>query len=268
MIPILAESAWREFRGASNQKGQNQTIHQALIADAAGVEHLCYVKASPHGNPMAFTEGIAWMIAEALDLPRPPFAALIHLPVYKLRQCMPLDQHWMQYKTVLAFCSSSVGGQHITSRFKWLYALRTARALKHPDVARIAAFDYWVENQDRHTGNFLKTHGGKYIPIDNELILYTLVWVASGFGYGHNSLRGQAQAILNHKDYKDFTVSMALAAKQHEAGLVSVASSLQAFILNMVPNSVTAQDMQRNILGFLRGRADPTWLAGELGCIV
>lgn len=268
MIPILSAQAWREFRGTSNRKGQNQTIHQALIADKSGTEHLCYVKASPHGNPMAFTEGIAWMIAEALNLPRPAFAAIIHLPVHKLRQCMPLDQHWMKYDTVLAFCSSAVEGQHITGRFQWLSALRTTLALKHPDVAKIAAFDYWVENQDRHTGNFLKTRDGKYIPIDNELILYSLVWKVLGFSYIRNSLKEQAKAILSDKDYKKFTVSMAIAAQHHNAGLLSARDSLETFISNMIPDPVIAEELRDNILNFLKVRADENWLANELGCIV
>ncbi len=63
MIPILADSAWREFRSAPATKGQNHTTHQALIADHDGHEHKCFVKASPQGNPMAFAEGLAWLVA-------------------------------------------------------------------------------------------------------------------------------------------------------------------------------------------------------------
>ena len=88
MIPILPASAWREFRGVAKNKGQNHTTHQALIVDAQGIEHLCYVKASPPGFPMVIAEAIAWMIAKALDLPRPQFAAVILLPVPQLMQHM------------------------------------------------------------------------------------------------------------------------------------------------------------------------------------
>lgn len=47
MLPILPPGAWLEFRGAPAKKGQNQTTHQALIADSTGREHKCFVKASP-----------------------------------------------------------------------------------------------------------------------------------------------------------------------------------------------------------------------------
>ena len=60
MLPILPDTAWLEFRGASAKKGQNKTTHQALVVDAAGREHKCFVKASPDEYPMAFAEGLAW----------------------------------------------------------------------------------------------------------------------------------------------------------------------------------------------------------------
>lgn len=70
------------------------------------------------------------------------------------------DQHWLHYSHALAFCASTVDGKHISSRWQWLAHLRKAQAFRHEDVSRIAAFDLWVENQDRHTGNFLRTRDG------------------------------------------------------------------------------------------------------------
>jgi hypothetical protein len=268
MIPILPESAWREFRSAPTTKGQNHTTHQALIADPSGHEHKCFVKASPPGYPMAFAEGLAWLVADALDLPRPQFAALLHLPIQKLRQCMPLDQHWMKYPHALAFCSSTVEGKHITSRWNWLAALRASRSFKHPDMARIAAFDVWIENQDRHTGNFLRTKAGDYVPIDNELVLYTLLWVAHGFSYVHNSLRQQAKMLLKSPGYAKFEVSMILAAGQHEPAFLKVTPSLQWFVEAMVADPVQGAAVATAILQFLEQRAHPDWLTNELGRIV
>ncbi|TSP11294.1 HipA family kinase [Cupriavidus campinensis] len=268
MIPILPDSAWREFRSAPANRGQNHTIHQALIVDHAGQEHKCFVKAAPQGNPMAFTEGLAWLVADALELPRPKFAALILLPVQKLRQCMPLDQHWMHYEHVLAFCSSAVPGKHITSRWNWLAAFRAARAFRHQDVARIAAFDAWVENQDRHTGNFLRNSAGDYIPIDNEFILYTLVWVASGINCAPNSLRAQAREMLKSAGYTKFEAAMVVASQQHEQAFLKVTPSLQQFITAMHADAAQGTAIAAAILQFLGQRAQSDWLANELGHIV
>lgn len=268
MIPILPATAWREFRGAAANRGQNHTTHQALIADPTGRAHKCFVKASPSGNPMVLTESIAWMIAGALELPRPDFAAVVLLPVFKLRQCMPLDQHWLRYNEVLAFCTSTVAGKHVTGRWNWLAALRAARAFKHRDIARIAAFDHWVENQDRHTGNFLRTSAGDYIPIDNELVLYSLVWLARGYQYGHNSLRGQARALLKQAGYTRFEALMAVASLEHEQAFLKVSPSVQQLVAIMIADPAEATTLATNILQFLEQRAQRDWLANELGCIV
>lgn len=265
MIQILPETAWREFRSHPKSRGQNHTIHQALIVDQHGQEHKCFVKASPPNFPMAFSEMLAWLVADALDLPRPGFAALLHLPVHKLRQCMPLDQHWNNVSSALAFCSSTVDGKHITSPWRWVAHLRALKAFKHEDVARIAAFDMWVDNQDRHTGNFIRTRSGDYIPIDNELILYTLVWVASGFSYGQNSLRTRAEAVLKAPGFKKFQIAMILASKFHEAASVKAAPSVQRFVMMMVADPAQAAAAATSILQFLEQRAHPDWLANELG---
>lgn len=97
MIPILPDSAWREFRGTAASPGQNLTMHQALIAGPDGREHKCFVKAAPQGNAMPLTEAIGWTVASALEMPRPSFAAVILLPIQRLRQHMKLDQHWLGY---------------------------------------------------------------------------------------------------------------------------------------------------------------------------
>lgn len=267
MIQILPSSAWREFRGPAASKGQNHTTHQALVSDLHGQEHKCYVKASPPGNPMPYAEAMAWLVAGALDLPRPKFAALLHLPVPRLRQSMSLDQHWSAYTEVLAFCASSIDGKHVSSPWRWVARIRTAKAFKHQDVARIAAFDEWVENQDRHAGNFIQTHQGDYVPIDNELILYTLIWVARGFTYVHNSLRKQAQDILRSRGYKKFEDSMVLASKLHEAAFLKASPTLQQFIGAIVADPVSRVAFTSDILQFLGTRAHPDWLANELGRI-
>lgn len=267
MIPILPETAWREFRGAPANKGLNLTIHQALIADAKGQEHKCYVKAAPQGSPMAFTEAIAWLVAESLELPRPRFAAVLMLPVQRLRLHMKLDQHWMNYTHTLAFCSSTVEGKHIHGRWKWLTQLKKAKAFRHSDVPRIAAFDAWVENRDRHSGNFLRTREGDYVPIDNEFILYSIVWAAN-LSVGHQSLRMEAQAILKAAGYTKFEISMVLASRLHEAAINDAAPALQQFIAAMHADPNQGIVAATSILGFLRQRAHPDWLANDLGRIV
>ena len=236
MIQLLPLGAWTEFRGASERKGQNHTTHQAVITDAGGQQHKCYVKASPPGFPMPFAKALAWLVADALDLPRPTFAALVEISIPELRKHMALDQHWMRHATVLAFCCSAVDGKHINSAWRWLERMRTAKALLH-------------------------------VPIDNELILYSLLWLANGFSYAHNSLVAQAHATLKTPGYTKFEVSMVLASKHHEAAFRKVTPALQQFVAALIADPAQAAATTTAILQFLAQRAHPDWLAIKLGRI-
>jgi len=267
MLPILSETAWREFRSAPKTRGQNLTTHQALIADPDGREYKCFVKASPLDYPMPLAEGLAWLVAEALDLPRPKFAALLLLPVYKLRQCMTLDQHWIRTKYALAFCSSTVDGKHLTSPLKWLARMRTVRAFSHDDVSRIAAFDMWIDNQDRNSGNLLRTKAGDYVPIDNEFALYSLIWAAARIAVESKTLQAQARAMLKPTGYSKFEGSMMVAATKHKGAFIKCSPALQDFLMKMSANPVEGTKATTAIMQFLGQRADPDWLANELGLI-
>lgn len=267
MIPFLPSSAWLEFRGRPANPGLNLTTHQALISAPNGQVHKCYVKASPLSLPTVFTEAVGWLVADALNLPRPKFAALLMLPVNKLRQCMPLDQHWLAHSEIPAFCSSAVDGKSISGRWQWFTQLKIASAFKHSDIPRIAAFDTWVENQDRHMGNVLRTADGGYVPIDNEAILYSLIWASTGVSFAHNSLKLQAHAILKQSAYSQFESSMILASHQHENAFQKAWPSLQQLIQAMVPDSLQASQLCANMNQFLSTRASQHWLSTELGHI-
>ena len=266
MIPILPETAWLEFRGPG-KAGQNLTCHQALVADASGKHHKCFVKAAPQGNPMPFTEAVAWMVAEALDLPRPKFAALLLLPIPKLRKHLKLDQHWHGYSHAMAFCTSSVDGKGVASRWPWVTHLRKAQAFRHSDVPRIAAFDHWVDNRDRHAGNFLRTRAGGYIPIDNEYILYSVVWAAST-AVLYRSLRDEARKVLTPAGFTKFEASMLVASQLHVAALQAAAPKVQKLVAVMHPDAAEGAVFASAVLQFLNQRAQPDWLGNELGHIV
>lgn len=268
MIPILPPQAWREFRGAPESKGLNQTTHLASIEDASGKIHRCYVKLAPPNWPTPLTEAIAWLLAESLDLPRPGFAALIVVPLDKLRAHMPLDQHWLSYREALGFCAEAVQGNNPTHGWKWLAWLRMKSLYKRAEVARISAFDQWVENQDRHTGNLLIRSSGECIPIDNEHILYSLLWPSLGLAFGHNSLMNEAQRHMNGPSFDKFKVEMALHAKQHEDAFNRAAQRLADTVRALVPDEIQAQALWNSIGAFLSGRAHPNWMAQHLGVIV
>ena len=171
MIPLLPAASWREFRGTPPKTGTNQTVHLATVEDGTGKLHRCYVKMCPSHWMTPITESVAWILSAELSLPRPQFAALILVPLDKLSKHLKLDQHWLGQPQALAFCASAVDGKSPTQGWQWLAPLRTKRMFKRPEIARIAAFDLWADNQDRNTSNVLIERSGNCIPIDNELIL-------------------------------------------------------------------------------------------------
>lgn len=268
MITILPSNAWREYRGVPPKKGLNQTTHKAMIADHTGKLHHCYVKVCPPNFPTPLTEAIGWLIAEALDLPRPEFAALIMVPLNKLRQCMPLDQHWLNYPDTLAFCSSVVDGKTASYGWKWFAHIRSAKIYKRPEVARISAFDYWVDNQDRNTGNLIVNGDGHCTPIDNEFILYSLLWKGIvPFSVNHNSLLVEGKKYLRGDVYDRFVMDVAFHSKLHDAALSVVIPKLQLLVQTIVPPQ-QASALWIQIQNYLVSRSKTDWLANELGVII
>lgn len=269
MIPMLPSPAWREFRGVPAKKGLNQTTHMAMIEDPTGKLHHCFVKGCPPNWFTPLTEALGWLMAEALNLPRPEFAALVLVPLDKLRLHMPMDQHWLNYHTMLAFCASDVGGKAVSDGWKIFSRPRTERIYKKPEVAQISAFDQWVNNQDRNTTNLMVQRDGACVPIDNEFILYSLLWEGKvPFGIAHKSLLDEAAKYLKPEAYAQFRVEMAQKGKLHENAFNKVAPKLQMMVQALVRDQAAANMLWTNIYQYLSSRAKPDWLATQLGVIV
>jgi hypothetical protein len=269
MLHFLPATAWREFRGVPRSRGLNQTTHRALIEGPTGEHHLCYVKLAPPEFPTPLTEALAWLLAEALDLPRPGFAGLLVLSLDNLRRNMPLDQHWSRYREHLAFFAEAVDGKSPAHTWRWLARLRLQGLYKRPEVARIAAFDEWVENQDRHSGNLLVTRLGKCVPIDNEYVLYSILWVGrAGLPVLHGSLLSEARALLSSRAHNQLILEMAREAQRHDVALASAAPAMQATVMAVMPDPTAAAATWNAVHQFLTPRAHPDWLARRLGVIV
>jgi len=269
MLPILPATAWREFHGIPPSRGTNQTTHLARIEEPNGQQHLCYVKLAPPEFPTPLTEALGWILADALKLPRPAFAALVLVPLQRLRENLPLDQHWLRYPTEhLAFCASAVDGRTLAQNWKWLARLRQPGLYRREEVARIAAFDAWVGNQDRNSGNLLITKLGKCVPIDNEYILYPVLWDGRfPFQITSKSLLAEAKVFLSGRAYTRLTFEMVEHAKQHQSALTAASPAMKALITAVMP-APFADATWSAIHQFLAYRGQPDWLAQQLGVIL
>lgn len=269
MISILPSTAWREFRGEAKHKGLNKTTHQAMIEDPTGKLHRCYVKGCPANWPTPLTEAFGWLLSEALNLPRPEFAALVLVPLDKLRSHMHMDQHWLNYSEMLSFCASTVYGATSPPAWRWLAHMRTKRVYKRPEVARISAFDYWVDNQDRNNSNLIVKRDGDCVPIDNEFILYSVLWNGKvNFQVAPKSLFVEAKRFLGGNDYARFTVEVARQAKLHDAAFAMAEFKLKETVNLLIPDATAAKNVWNSVEQFLSPRGKPDWLSNQLGVIV
>lgn len=270
MISILPSAAWREYRGQPSKHGANKTTHLATIEGPDGKLHRCYVKMVPGRWPTVLTESIAWLIADALDLPRPGFAAIVAVPVDRLRQCMALDQHWLGYNEWPGFCAEAVDGKAPVQTWRWLDWLTAKGVFKKEEVRRISAFDEWVENRDRHRGNLIRRSDGTCVAIDNEFALWSPVWTAimgPGFNVVPQSLLTQAQASMKPAAMSRFKVEVARAGDRHAAAYVMTEQAVIDTIKALVADPAASAQLVGFVTSFLRARSDPTWLRGQLGVI-
>lgn len=269
MIPILSSNAWREFHGVPVKRGKNQTTHLAVIENADGKLHRCYVKLCPPNWPTPLTEAFGWLLAEALSLPRPEFAALVFVPLDKLRAHLNLDQHWLNYPEAISFCASAIDGNTPTHWWQWLAHLRTRGLYKRPEVARIAAFDQWAENRDRNNSNLLVKRDGTCVPIDNEFILYSALWHGKvPFNVAPANLLAEGKKHLGPVQFQRFTVEVARQGQLHDNAFKVAKVKLKQMVDTLVPDATKATALWTLVENDLASRADPAWLANQLGVIV
>ena len=269
MIPVLPSTAWREFRGQPKGLGNNRTVHLATIEGPDGQLHRCYVKIVPNGWPTILTESIAWLLAEALDLPRPAFAAVVFVPLQKLRGCMQLDQHWLHYSEPPGFCSEAVEGKALAQTWKSHPSMNLRAALARPEIRRISAFDEWVDNRDRHFGNVLRRSDGTCVPIDNEFILFSTIWahLMPTVNVAHHSLLSAATTALPAPGLLRFKVDAALAGDRHAAALAKVQQSLVQTITALLGHPVIGPQLAATVCSFLQQRGEQQWMRTHLGVI-
>jgi hypothetical protein len=103
------------------------------------------------------------------------------------------------------------------------------------------------------------------VPIDNEFILYSLLWSAI-LGVAAHSLLKEGRTHLTVADHKRFQVDAATAAKGHAAALQAASPRISATVSKILPPPHAAP-FEQAIVSFLSARGQPDWLATQLGVI-
>ena len=268
-VPILDDSAWREYRGKPANIGLNETTHLAKIADTSGKLHDCFVKLLPmDGRPALLCETLGWLLARASDVSCPDFGAIVLVPVNELRKCEPLPSKFDSIDLCPAWCSEIVAGKSVRQIHKMLFLIAQENCLRSKDARKIAAFDQWSDLRDRNFGNVIKSSKGGYVAIDHESLLHDLLWVPAGVSFEERSLLVEAKKVLSTTDFQQFQVDMAYAANGHAKALADAKADITDIIAKLIPDPTSALAATQAILQTLDQRAQSGWLANILGVIV
>lgn len=266
-VEIFDSSAWVEFRGIPKNLGLNKTTHFAKIQDRTGKLHSCYVKLLHLGTPSLLCEALGWIIAGSSGVPCTSFACIVLIPVNELKKNMQLPDWTNGFDFYPAWCTSIVDGKSLAQLHKWEYWIYSKKIFKNQDVSQIAAMDIWVNNQDRNTGNVIKSKSGSYIAIDHEAILHDLLWTPTGYAFQERSLLNVAKTQLAQAELNNFYIEIGLAGKLHEDGYKLAKNSIQDIIFKIL-GQANADAINLPIDEFLKERSIQGWLSDKLGVIV
>jgi hypothetical protein len=87
------------------------------------------------------------------------------------------------------------------------------------------------------------------------------------FTIGHRSLLIESAQHLSGVAHSRFKIEMARHSKRHEAVLKAASPTLEQAVRRLIPDTAQANVVWLGVQQYLANRADPDWLAGELGVI-
>jgi hypothetical protein len=281
----LSSEAWVEYRDKPPNPGLNFTTHLALVKNSTGQLLKCYVKGGvTMDSPTPLAESLAWLIASQLDLPRPKYAGLLILRIDKLKNHLSLPPHWLKEEYMPCFYTSAVEtmpnygpknvnlvpmpgnlGQPVLAR-STTHSV-TNKSILSNELVKLSAFDEWLDNQDRHSGNVLVDHKGIRTPIDNEYCFYKQFW-SDKVNVTKQSLLEQAEKLLGTIEIADYKVRVAVAGRSHDSAYPAVAGTLYSLIMNYHDDVDRGDQIWRAVHQHLFERAAPNWLPATLNVII
>ena len=269
-VPMLDASAWREYHEAPGCETFNSN-HMARVADAAGVERMCFVKMAPNtDSPSLLCEALGWVLAGHVGLRRAEFAAIILVDKLRLAKSQALTYDCANFRGdfIPAWCSEAIPGHSILSSAKsssrpgMKFITEHKSFLNSADARKIAAFDRWTGLRDRNMGNVISHKAGGYASIDHETLLHDVLWGTSKFNL--NCLVAHAEERLDSKRIKAFKADMTRAAAGHPGALASAQTELHAILNLFLPGAVAEHAAA---LDFLSTQSQKGWLASQLGVL-
>lgn len=277
-IRVLADTAYKGFRGRVDHPGWNGSAHFATLDFGDGARDPAFVKLITHTAhwPQLENEAIGHALARHADMDCPAKAAiLVASAEFFIEQ---MGEHYPSSAPrtgdVAAWCASL--HPHLTDA-AWLHGDEDLAmlALLRTDVGvKIAAFDVWLCNADRNRGNLLRLPHGRWAVIDHEMLFMTDSvrgdWRAAPIAHlpADSTLWRKAKHLhrtdrLKTKDLRQIESGMVEFADSHARVAKETAPRLRPLL-----ETLTAPEAAQNVLDFLHARSHPTWMRNAVNVIL
>jgi len=170
-IRVIESQDWRGFVSWNTGSGNLEAVCDATIYDSFAEKDcpVC-VKFYPPDSRGIVNEVTGWLMADALKLPQPQAAYLIHVPLSSLAQPLP---DWMRQikrdkaQHYWAFASARIDAQNAAKAFPKRPDKMIGDILRWESLFGAVALDEHIANTDRHLNNLLRLGKGQYALIDN-----------------------------------------------------------------------------------------------------
>ena len=180
-IDLLPTTAYFRFLDTVSE-GRQADTHAALLRINNRAQRY-YVKCyGPHAKPL-FNEIAGFLLADAAALPQAKSAALITLPGDFLNRLHPgrgfdTAAHWLCWATTAITHADGSRAPSATTHFNGHLASIADDLKQWKHLPGLLAFDEWVANIDRNTGNLLRLSASDYAVIDHGAILTGPDWIS------------------------------------------------------------------------------------------
>ena len=236
--------------------------HLARV-DFDGETATSFVKIYPPGTGGVFGEALGYLASVELGLPRAPHAAVIRLPVSRLKGLDAPD--WLKQcgDSVWAWCCERIPGRTLAQ----FYTLEDeadpayAALLKTIHGPGIAAIDETFSNGDRNGGSFVRVSSKSWAVIDFGECLGSHCWPQTGpYDVGLTFLVKAAERLLA-ADHRKVMQSKAIDA----AHRLAIALPKWKPLLIELMDELQVGAAANKVIPFLDDRTHVAWMPKRLG---
>lgn len=268
---------YERYNGPIGQ-GANKTTHTAVVRFGNDGHHLAVVKAFTYVDKGWLNEALAWTMGRIVKLAQPPRAMLLVATLDELAQSKDPEiarahaEFAPMNAPVVLWCASRLDTkppQHL-SALHWEDVV-----LRGTAGQRLAAFDGWIGNADRHADNApYWMSRGVVAAIDHERLAFAQDWRVTApqhldrTGQHPTKLLHRFHAALKSKKFtskqaRDMISAMRMMSDDHAAQLAVCWGDIEGRLLTSVDAAARA-----NLRHFFDERASDLFICDRLGTVV